>query len=120
MPVLITHHQGESVQDKNPVTYSFSRTFEPDDKTLTLALEISDADIPSIRPDDSVRELCTIQCELDIPWESMRVMRDPKGKLLSCRKAHGLTLSMSFGGAPKWTLKAGGQMSEQEAEVKYA
>jgi hypothetical protein len=50
----------------------------------------------------------------------MREMRDPKGNLLMCRKAENLTLSMSFGGAPKWTLKAGGQTTEQKADVKYS
>lgn len=120
MPVLITSHQGESVQDKDPVIHHFFHRFAgPNDKTVTLTLQTSDADTPSSWPDSSVRELCKIHCDIDIPWEKMTEMRDPDGKLLPCRKVNHLMLSMSFGGAPKWTLKAGGQTTEQEADVKY-
>ena len=97
MPVLITHHQGEPVQDKDPVIHSFFDEISgPDAMTVSLTLYISDADIPSIWPDDLVRKLCEIQCELDIPWEKMKEMRDLAGKLLPCKKAENLTLSMSF------------------------
>ncbi len=121
MPVLTSHHQGESVQDKDPVVhYFFHKFLGPSHKTVLLTLHTSDAETPSVWPDASVRELCKIQCEIDVSWKNMQEMRDPNGKLLSTRKVDNLTLSMSFEGAPKWTLKAGGQMTSQEAEVEYA
>lgn len=117
----LCYHQGESVQDKDPVTHHFFyRFYSPDDRTISLTIHKSDDDKPSIRPDDSVQKLCGIQCEIDIPWEDMREITDANGKLLSCRKVNHLALSMSFGGAPKWTLKAGGQTTEQLADVKYS
>jgi hypothetical protein len=94
--------------------------YGPDDKTITLTIRKSDDDVPSVRPDDSVQKLCEILCEIDVPWEDMKEMRDPDGNLLPYRKVNDLSLSMSFGGAPKWTLKAGGQTTEQRADVKYA
>ncbi len=119
-PVLITHHQGESVQDKAPVVHHFTNFFRPEGKTVWLTLYMSDADTPPAWLDESVQKLCRIQCEIDIPWEKMTEMRDREGKLLPSRRVDNLALSMSFEGAPKWTLEAGGQTTEQEAEVEYA
>ncbi|KAM7222484.1 hypothetical protein V8F06_001978 [Rhypophila decipiens] len=114
--------KGEPVQDKDPVTHGFSNEFSgPDDTRVELIIVTSEADPPPIvHTHPSIRELCRIESEIDIPWESMREMRDPSGSLLKGRMANGLALSMSFGGAPKWTLRAGGQTKEQEAAVKYA
>ncbi|KAK4444198.1 hypothetical protein QBC34DRAFT_415619 [Podospora aff. communis PSN243] len=113
--------KGEEVHNKDPVNHYFFYVFEsPDDTTLSLGIEVTDADTPSVRPDSSIRTLCKIGCKIDIPWENMKEMRDSSGKLLKCRKATGLILSMSFGGAPKWTLTAGGKTIEQKADVQYA
>ena len=118
--VLANNYQGESVQNKSPVTYDFKDNFEgPQDKTLSIEIYVSDANPPPIRRDASVKELCKIQCEIEIPWKDMEEMRDSKGRLLSCRKAKDLVLSMSFGGAPKWTLQAGSQTTELDADVEY-
>ncbi|KAK0624001.1 hypothetical protein B0T14DRAFT_517383 [Immersiella caudata] len=113
--------KGESVDNKDQVNYYFQRDFDsPDVKTLSIRIHLSDADEPPIIPDSSVRQLCGIECQIDIPWETMREMRDPEGNLLKCRKATGLIISMSFGGAPKWKLTAGGHSTEQKADVKYS
>ena len=119
--VLTPHHQGQPVQDRDPVIYDFSSYFiGPDDKIVALSLCMSEADIPSIWPDDSIRNLCKIECEIDTPWEDMEEVRGPDGKVLPSRKVRDLTLSMSFKGAPKWTLKAGGKMVEEPVKVQYA
>ena len=59
---------------------------------------MSEADIPSIWPDDSIWNLCKIECEIETPWEDMEEVRGPDGKVLPSRKVKDLTLSMSFKG----------------------
>lgn len=109
------------MQDRDPIVHTFSNDFSgPDDRNIMLTIYTSEADSPPIAwPNPLIQKLCNIECKVDIPWASMREMRDPSGNLLRCREAKGLALSMSFGGAPKWTLKAGGQTKEQEVDVNY-
>jgi hypothetical protein len=77
----------------------------------------SDAEEPPVRRDRTVNDLCTIRCDIDTPWEQLPQIRDSKGKVH--RRLNDLQLMMKFEGEPKWALRAGKNMVEQDVNVEY-
>ncbi|KAK3385577.1 hypothetical protein B0H63DRAFT_433322 [Podospora didyma] len=107
--------KGDDVAKKKPVLlgYSqFSKGSAP--KSCRYAITYSAADIPPKRPDSTVMELCTIDCEWDKPFEEWQKV----GKR-GWRVHQDLALAMRFEGQTKWTVRVGSCKKEHEVKVEY-
>ncbi|KAI1843813.1 hypothetical protein JX266_010072 [Neoarthrinium moseri] len=105
--------QGDTVDNKDPVTCDFYQYVrDSSTKKATFKIMTSDTAQAPVRKDHSVKQLCSIDCEFDVPWESMNVVA-------GVRRIDNLNLTMRFQGEPKWSLKVGEKTAEQDVNVQY-
>jgi hypothetical protein len=94
-------------------TYSqYSRS--PSSKKCVFVIRYSSANTPPKRVDQTVLELCRIECEWDKPFEEWQVVGDE-----GWRRYDDLVLAMKFEGEPKWKVRAGSNQAEYDVKVEY-
>ncbi|KAH6660387.1 hypothetical protein BKA67DRAFT_634255 [Truncatella angustata] len=105
--------QGDTVDNKDPVTCGFYQYIkDASTKKTTFKILTSNAAQAPVRKDHTVKQLCAIDCEFDIPWENMNVVA-------GVRRFDDLNLTMRYQGEPKWSLKVGKNTVEQDVNVQY-
>lgn len=74
---------------------------------------MSDTAEASIRQDHTVKQLCVIGCEYEVPWEEMHVIAP------GVRAVDDISLTMRFQGEPKWSVRVGRNTVERDVNVQY-
>ncbi|CAP68182.1 uncharacterized protein PODANS_7_4940, partial [Podospora anserina S mat+] len=110
--------KGDEVSKKEPVLFGYHQyaTKQTAQSKCVFVIEYSQSDIPPKRKDETVTELCRIECEWDKPFEQWK----PVGNLADgWRKFDEMSLAMRFGGQPKWTIQVGSKQAEHDVKVEY-
>ncbi|KAI1425003.1 hypothetical protein F5Y12DRAFT_397991 [Xylaria sp. FL1777] len=80
---LLTNHQGEEVSTKDTVRHSFYNIFRSDfGGTITVNIDYCDEKDPPSRKTDLVKRMCSIECNIDIPFSKLKDSPNPNGKKL--------------------------------------
>ncbi|KAI0430723.1 hypothetical protein F5Y09DRAFT_307087 [Xylaria sp. FL1042] len=75
--------RGEEVSTKAAVRHSFYNTFRSDfGGSITVAIEYCDEKTPPPRNTDVVKRMCSIECNIDIPFSKLKDSPNPKGTKL--------------------------------------
>ncbi|KAI0521987.1 hypothetical protein F5B22DRAFT_512862 [Xylaria bambusicola] len=75
--------RGEEVSTKDTVRHSFYRTFATDfPGSVTVNIDYCDEKVPPSRKTDQVKSMCSIECDVDIPFPKLKDWSNPKGKIL--------------------------------------
>ncbi|KAK0747241.1 hypothetical protein B0T21DRAFT_446196 [Apiosordaria backusii] len=110
--------KGDEVSKKEPVLlryHQFAKKQTAQSKCV-FVIQYSQSDIPPKRKDESVSELCRIECEWDKPFEQWKAVGNPAD---GWRKYDEMSLAMRFGGQPKWTIQVGSNQAEHDVKVEY-
>ncbi|KAF5008343.1 hypothetical protein FDECE_5386 [Fusarium decemcellulare] len=109
--------KGDEVCKKDPVLFSYIEYCQdPLPDRCKFSIKYSDEDTPPKRNDSTVSDLCSIECDWDLPFSEWTPVGDPSD---GWRKYDELALAMRFEGEPKWTMQVGSKETEREVEVKY-
>lgn len=77
--------QGDHVQYSQPITHPLCEVWDPlGERSLEIRIRFcqSQADTPPRRKTDSVTALCSMNCRIDVPYQSLEDHRAPNGKIL--------------------------------------
>ncbi|KAK7927290.1 hypothetical protein PG985_004288 [Apiospora marii] len=106
--------QGDTVHDRNPVTHNFTEYVKDANATKTyFNILVSDTAEASVRQDHTVKQLCVIGCEYEVPWEEMQFIAP------GVRMVDNISLTMRFQGEPKWSVRVGRNTVERDVNVQY-
>ncbi|KAK8080403.1 hypothetical protein PG997_008221 [Apiospora hydei] len=102
------------LHDRNPVTHSFTEFVRDATATKTnFRVLMSDTAEASIRRDRTVKQLCVIGCEYEVPWEEMYAIAP------GARVVDDISLTMRFQGEPEWSVRVGLNTVEHDVNVQY-
>ncbi|KAK4211458.1 hypothetical protein QBC37DRAFT_446139 [Rhypophila decipiens] len=109
--------KGDDIEKWSPVFHEF-RTYakESDENSCVISIKYSAADTPPSRPDQTVSELCRIQCEWDKGLEQWDQVGNPAD---GWRRHDNVALAMRYEGQLKWTVRVGKNATEHEVKVEY-
>ena len=109
-------NKGDKLDNREPVSYTFYEYVnDPKTKSATFKIFVSDADAPPVRFDASCSLLCTLSCQYDTPFDSLRVVNRKTG----LRIVDNMRLTMRFGAEPEWRLQVGRRDVKEKVNVEF-
>lgn len=109
-------NKGEKLDNRDPVSYKFYEYVnDPKTKSATFKIFVSDADTPPVRFDASCSLLCTLSCQYDTPFDSLRIINPKTGM----RIVDNMRLTMRFGAEPEWRLQVGQRDVKEKVNVEF-